>query len=76
MFYYVESIGKGNKKGINKNFKSLVNAKKFARQELSRGRAVAIDKITERGQSPIAQKNMKITGFKNKKFFIKDFGKL
>ena len=72
--YYVESIGKGSKKGITKVFRSLGAAKNFGKSEVKRGRGIAIDKIRKHGGTLLVQKNMKVTGFKGQ--FARDFGTL
>jgi len=71
--FYVESIGKGKKRGKEKIFRSLKAAKIFAKLEYKKGRGVMIDKITKTGQSSILQKGMERTGFK--KPFAINFGK-
>jgi len=78
MYYFVESIGKGNQKGISKTFNTKAKAVEFAKKELKRGRGVVLDQITNTSQKTLAQKNMRITGLAKGKFgktFTKDFGK-
>jgi len=71
--YVVESIPKDKIKGSMRAFRSKAAAIDYARRERNKGRAVAIDLITQSGQRPVLQAGLG----ENKKFkgskFNKDF---